>query len=109
MHRVARRSPLGFALFFACVLAFAGHVCALPDAYDTHDRAAAAGAGDHNGIDAASCEAVAAQPTQAPALAVVIAPVVAVSVPAVHATLPARPAPAIHRPPRFLLHASLLI
>ena len=113
MHRVARRpSLLRFALFLTCVLAFAGHVCALPAVAGARDVAPFAGAtDDHQGdaIHAASCEAVTAQPAQAPALVVATAPVAATSVPAEHTIAPARPAPAIHRPPRFLLHAALLI
>ena len=99
-------------MFLVSVLVFAGHVCALPDAAGAHDVAPFAGAtDDHQGdaIHAASCEAVTAQPAQAPALVVATAPVVATLVPAERTIVPARPAPAIHRPPRFLLHAALLI
>ena len=112
MHRVACRSPLGFALFLACVLAFASHVCALPAAAGAHDVAPFADAtDDHQGdaIHVASCEVVTAQPAHAPALVVASEPIVAAPVPATHSVRVVRPAPAIHRPPRFLLHAALLI
>jgi hypothetical protein len=109
MHGVGRRPLLvRFALLLACVLAFASHVCVLPAAHHAH---AAAAAGDgHDGINAASCEMVAAQPT--PTLTLVAATtdqVVSAQAQLTRSALSARPTPALHRPPRFLLHAALLI
>ena len=99
-------------LFLVSVLSFAGHVCTLPAAAGAHDVAPFAGAtDDHQGdaIHAASCEAVTAQPVPVPVLVVASEPIVAAPAPASHSRSALRPAPAIHRPPRFLLHAALLI
>ena len=95
-----------------CVLAFAGHVCALPVAAGAHDVVPFAGStGDHEGdaIHAASCEAVTAQPVPVPVLVVASEPIVTAPAPAPHSRSAVRPAPALDRPPRFLLHAALLI
>jgi hypothetical protein len=101
MQRARLQSVLRWALLFACVVAFVGHVCALRPAEAHHHGDA--------GIRAASCEAVAPAPEQ-PVLEVAVATsVVALPAPATDSILPIRELPALHRPPRFLLYASLLI
>ena len=98
-----------WALLVACVLVFAGHVCVLPlgEAHEVTQAGERDGS-DHDGLHAASCEAVNAPSATAQAQIIAAAPVAA-AVRLEGSRLPDRPAPSLHRPPRFLLHAALLI
>ena len=96
-----------WALLAACVLVFAGHVCVLP--LGEADEVTQAGEPDgHDGLHAASCEAVGAPSATAQVQIIAAAPVPATGR-LEGPRLPDRPAPPLHRPPRFLLHAALLI
>ncbi|MGH7354070.1 MAG: hypothetical protein ACRELS_05750 [Candidatus Rokuibacteriota bacterium] len=101
MHSARRQTGLRWTLLLACVLVFVGHVCAIPaaDAHDDGDEA----------IHAASCDAVKLQST--PLVPVVVAAVrVEPWLPSIGDLPPSnREHPVLHRPPRFLLYASLLI
>ena len=101
MQPERRRTVLRSALLFACVLVFVGHVCAVPAA-DAHDD------GDE-GIHAASCDAV--KPQSTPLVTVIVAAVpVEPWLQPIGDTAPSnREHLVLHRPPRFLLYASLLI
>ncbi len=101
MHTARRRSILRWTLLFACAFVFLGHVCAFRAAEAHHH------AGD--GIRAASCDAVAPEPAQlAPGVSLSTSSV-ALPAPVGDLILPDQQRPAPHRPPRFLLHAALLI
>ena len=101
MHFTRRQTGLRWTLLFACALVFLGHVCAMPvaDAHDDGDEA----------IHAASCDAV--KPQSAELVPVVVAAVpIEPWLPSIGDPAPSnREHPVLHRPPRFLLYASLLI
>ena len=102
MHSARRRPVLRWTLLFACALVFLGHVCAIPlaDAHDDGDEA----------IHAASCDAVKPQPAQLVPVVVAAAVPVEPWLESIGGSAPSnREQPVLHRPPRFLLYASLLI
>jgi hypothetical protein len=98
------------ALLAVGALAFAGHVCVLPDTTETRTMAPA---GEHDGhadgLHAGACDALGAQPAPAPTVFAAPASVRVTAVRLAETRVADIPAPPAYRPPRFLLHAALLI
>jgi hypothetical protein len=107
-------SQIRVLVVLACVLAFAGHVCPLPGlAHDAVETARVSVSGhddDATGMEAGSCEALATPSASVPLVVAVVGDA-AVSVPARRGEAVAVETERPHyaRPPRFLLHAALLI
>ncbi len=110
--RPSSHTASGWALLITSVLVVLGHVCVLPGA--GHALAAAAGGHDgqasHDAAHGASCEAMRAAPTvdgpgdSAPAPLVAMVSTSAIRTPVTDGDLIVGAGP-----PKFLLHAALLI
>jgi hypothetical protein len=107
-------SGIRVLIVLAWVLAVAGHVCPLPGlAHGAVETAKASASGhddDATGMEAGLCEALAAPSPIAPRVAdVVDGPAVSAPAPRVEGAAVKAGQLRYARPPRFLLHAALLI